>query len=77
MSSTPVSTGEAFTQTIERAIPNNDGSLSMRASIGAVLRSLGVAYDRAGKGTFRVVAVGAQVSLDTTLSPSDGYEIIG
>lgn len=68
--------GEAFNQAISRAIPVNNGSLPMDLTMGHVLRSLSVAHERSGGGTFRVVVVCSQVDLNTTGFSSDGYDVI-
>ena len=68
--------GEAFTRAIAEIIPVNNGSLPMQVTMGSVLRSLSVAHERSGGGTFRVVVVCSQVDLNTTGFSSDGYEII-
>ena len=68
--------GEAFTRAIAEILPVNNGSLPMQVTMGHVLRSLSVAHERSGGGTFRVVVVCSQVDLNTTGFSSDGYEII-
>ena len=44
--------------------------------MGYVLRSLSVAHERSGGGTFRVIVVSSQVDLNITGFSSDGYDII-
>lgn len=68
--------GEAFTRAIAEAIPENNGSMPMEVTMGNVLKSLSVAHERSGGGTFRVVVVCSQVDLNTTGFSSDGYDVI-
>lgn len=75
-STSPTSFGEAFKEIITHAIPKNDGSFTMQATMDVILRSLRDAHARVGGGTFRVVVVCAQVDLNTTGFGSEGYTII-
>ena len=68
--------GDEFARAIATIIPVNNGSMTMQVVMGHVLKSLSIAHERSGGGTFRALVICSQVDLNTTGFSSDGYEII-